>query len=178
VGQQTGRNRCGEPTCTSPVARSRTSLLHFLIASPRAPGRPPPVCCATAQAQAQAQGELRARRTSRASTALKLVVRCCKRGPPQRAPSMAPPIQAGCGQARNTTPAANHAPILPIAAHRSTSRRSRPRPALLIALECMMRCGPPHQTSRRSQHASCLACTTVPSDVCGERALASLHGSH
>jgi hypothetical protein len=88
------------------------------------------------------------------------------------------PIQAGCGQARNTTPAANHAPILPIAAHRSTSRRSRPRPALLIALECMMRCGPPHQTSRRSQHASCLACTTVPSDVCGERALASLHGSH
>jgi hypothetical protein len=120
------------------------------------------VCCATAraqaQAQAQAQGELRARRTTRASSALKPVVRCCTRGPPQWAPSMGPLSRPdGDKPGTRRRPRTTH-PFFRSPARRSTSRR----------LECMMRCGPPHQTSRRSQHASCLACTALPSDVCGE----------
>jgi hypothetical protein len=166
VGQTTGRNRCGEPTCTSPVARSRMRLLHFLIASPRAPG-PPPVCCATAQAQAQAS-------SGRSETRRQVLQ---KRSAPVDA-LHGPPIQAGCGQGQEhdagrepPTHSSDRCPPLDVAAQ-------RPPPALPIALECMMRCGPPHQTSRRSQHASCLACTAVPSDECGGLVLASLHGSH
>jgi hypothetical protein len=167
VGQKTGRNRCGEPTCTSRVACSRTRLLlHFLIASPpsRVLRNSSGTGTGTDTGTGRAQGAPHHKSQQRSETRRQVLH---KRPAPVGA-LHGPPIQAGWGQARNTTPAANHAPILPIACPPLDVAAQRPQACVAHRLECMMRCGPPHHTSRRSQHASCLACTALPSDVCGE----------
>jgi hypothetical protein len=74
AGPETGRNRCGEAACTSPVACSRLILAALLIASPLQ-GVPPPVCMLR-NSQAQA---LRARRTTRARLRCETAVRCALR---------------------------------------------------------------------------------------------------
>jgi hypothetical protein len=56
------------------------------------------------------------------------------------------PIPAECGQAANVSLAQEPPIHSPMAAHHSSPpAQTRPPPALPVALECMMRCGPPHQ---------------------------------